>query len=384
MTRKSLIAGLVGLGIAIGWGSPAMADPGSFLTDEIAACQAKLDSATTDPQRQRATDCLEDARRALEWLNRPTPTPTPSSTPTATATPTGTPSPTTTSSSQSSTPVPTTSTTTSSPPPVQEFPNPTNSGVPPFWIPNSTRTSSLRVTTAGAVIENVRFDNGADLIVDAPNVTVRRVVFNGGNVDNRPGSTCRNGLRIEQATFNRPTTTGNNDPPAIGTGGFTLDRVEVLGYAEGVRVGGRSSGGCGPVTITNSFIHVQSPTNCGDWHGDGIQGNDGPALTVRNVTIDLEERSGCGGTAPFFYPHSQGNTSVNVDRLLVKGGGFTYRDGMPGPVTNLNIVDGSFYGPINVKCSVKSQWSARIVRIDSNYQISQVLRSQACNTEAGN
>ena len=59
---------------------------------------------------------------------------------------------------------------------------------------------------------------------------------------------------------------------------------------------------------------------------------------MRNLTIDFNE-TGCGGTAPFFVPDSQGNTSANVNRLLVKGGGYSFRLGVPGSVYGLRIVD---------------------------------------------
>jgi hypothetical protein len=121
---------------------------------------------------------------------------------------------------------------------------------------------------------------------------------------------------------------------------------------------------------------------CSDWHGDGIQGYDGGAVTVRNVTIDFQERGGCGGTAPFFYPRNQGNTSVDIDRLLVKGGGFSFRLGQPGTVRNLKIVQDWGYGPIDVRCSVVSVWSAHIVTVNSNWQPTDV-RTQTCNTESG-
>ena len=96
--------------------------------------------------------------------------------------------------------------------------------------------------------------------------------------------------------------------------------------------------GCGPVKIVNTFVRVVPPDVCNDWHGDGIQGYDGPALTVRNVTLILVETGGCGGTAPFFYPHSQGNTRADIDRLLVVGGGYAFRLGTPGTVSGLKIV----------------------------------------------
>ena len=49
-----------------------------------------------------------------------------------------------------------------------------------------------------------------------------------------------------------------------------------------------------------------------DWHSDGVQGYDGNAVTVDKFTVRFSEAN-CG-TAPFFYPHSQGNIRADLDR----------------------------------------------------------------------
>ena len=258
------------------------------------------------------------------------------------------------------------------------FPAPGTTGVPAGWSPKSTRTSDLRVTAAGSLIEDLRIV-GANLLVDAANVTVRRVEIQGGRIVNDPGSACRNGLVLEDVSvIRRPGQTTRGDEPAIGPGGYTARRVKIDGLSEGFRVGGKSVG-CGPVTIEQSFARIRYPDVCGDWHGDALQGYDGPALTIRNTTLELVETSGCGGTAPFFYPAGQGNTSVTVDRLLVKGSGYPFRLHMPGTVTGLRIVDRSWgYGPIDVTCSAITKWDASIVTINANYQIASTVRSQPC------
>jgi hypothetical protein len=275
--------------------------------------------------------------------------------------------------------------TTQPPTPAPGFPTPQTTGVPAGWVPVSVRSTDLRVTQAGAVVQDIRF-NGGNLIVDAPNVTVRRVEFLGGRINNVPGSVCRNGLVIEDTSFGfpaGPATTRATDPPAIQHGGYTARRVEINGYPEGFRVGGSGAFACGPVTIENSFARIVAPSpTCGDWHGDGIQGYDGPALTARNNTLELVERDGCGGTAPFFYPRNQGNTSITVDRLLVMGGGYSFRNGMPGTVRGLRIMERTgWYGPIDVRCSVLSVWEAQIVRVSA--YVPTFVRNQTCNTESG-
>jgi hypothetical protein len=221
-------------------------------------------------------------------------------------------------------------------------------------------------------------------MVDAPDVTIRRVEIRGGRIDNRPRSECHNGLVIEDTTITRSTVpTRDTDQPAIGVGGYTARNVKIDNVAQGFRIGGASEGKCGPVTIEDSFVQVVPPDICHDWHGDGIQGYDGPPLTVRNVTLELSTTNGCGGTAPFFYPRDQGNTTVDIDGLLVNGGGYPFRLGMPGSVKDLNIVGKSWgYGPIDVKCSVVQSWEAAVVTLDANGQ-PDASYWQPCNTENG-
>jgi hypothetical protein len=263
------------------------------------------------------------------------------------------------------------------------FPNASTTGVPAGWTPVQSRSSALEVTTPGAVVQDVLFQDGADLIIDAPNVTVRRVKFQGGQINNQPGgSPCRNGLVVEDSSFElRP---GQSyDPtgtPGIQWGGYTARRLKLWNRSEGLFVGGKSAG-CGPVTIEDTLIKLDDHNDC-VLHADGIQGYDGNAVTVRNVVSD--SRHATCGTAPFFYPHSQGNTSATIDHFLVMGGGYSFRLGMPGSVTGLKIVDNSWaYGPIDVKCSAVSSWDASIVTITEDYQVAHTARSQPCNTEGG-
>lgn len=294
----------------------------------------------------------------------------PSPSPSASVAPTPTPTPTPTSTPSASTPP-------------GAWPNATNTGVPSGWTPTATRTTDLTVTTAGAVVENVRLIN-ADIIVQAANVTIRRVELQGGRIYNDAGSTCAAGLLLEEVSLIRAPgqTTRATDPSAVGVGSYTARRVKIDGLPEGFRVGGRSAG-CGPVVIEDSFARIVRPDVCGDWHGDGIQGYDGPALTVRRVTLDLIE-TGCGGTAPFFYPSGQGNTTATVDGLLVKGGGYAFRLGTPGAVRGLWIVANSWgYGPISVACGALTDWSAERVTVDAGYQTTGTVGAQPCDTTDG-
>jgi hypothetical protein len=258
------------------------------------------------------------------------------------------------------------------------LPTPSTVGVPAGWVPKQTRASTLVVTDPGAVIEDVLLEN-ADLVVDAPNVTIRRVKLQGGLIQNRPGATCRNGMLIEDSTIEPPPGKRYSEESegVVGYGGYTARRVKIWRREEGFRVGGRSAG-CGPVRIEDSYAKIVVPPGCpGDPHADGIQGFDGPPLTVVNTTIDFTEAA-CG-TAPFFVPDSQGNTTAHIDGLLVMGGGATFRDGVPGSVKGLQIVDKSWsYFPVDVKCSLLSGWDARIVTITPGYKVASTRRRQPC------
>ncbi len=279
---------------------------------------------------------------------------------------------------------------TPAPAPAGGFPRPSTTGVPAGWAPQQVRTSNMTVTTPNAVIQNIQFDN-ADLILHAPNVTVRNVRFRGGSVYTDHGGQnggCRNGHLIEATEFlPRPgqtrATIADDQLPAIYWGGYTARRVKVWNWGEGLTVGAKSSG-CGPVRIENSLVKLAVDCSSGvDWHSDGVQGYDGNAVSVSNSVFDSREAQ-CG-TAPFFYPHSQGNIRADLDRVLVRGGGFSFRLGMPATVRGLMIADGEWgYGPIDVKCSVVTSWNASLVDVTSDYQVARTVRSQPCNTESGN
>jgi hypothetical protein len=334
-------------------------DPFTAAERVRAVCQVQLQTATTAEQRARARDCISDMDRVIDALSGTTASPS-----APVATPPGPPA-----SAQTV---------------ARVFPSAATTGTPPGWVPVATRTRDVRVTRRGAVVQDLRIV-GANLVIDAANVRVRRVQILGGRIDNAPRGRCRNGLVIEDVTIGRAPRqrTRSSDPPAIAQGGYTARRLEINGRPEGLRVGGRSRG-CAAVTVADSYIRVTAPDLCRGWSGHGIQGYDAPALTVRNVTVELVKRTGCGGTAPYFYPARQGNRTATVDGLLIKGGGFTFRQGTPGSVRGLHIVESSWgYGPIDVRCSALSAWEASIVRIEPPYRIGTVVRPQPCNTEAG-
>jgi hypothetical protein len=216
----------------------------------------------------------------------------------------------------------------------------------------------------------------ADINVAAPNVTIRRVLLQGGRISNFSGSPCRSGMVIEDSTIEPPPGQSylEGGEGVIEVGGFTARRVKIWRRAEGFRAGAD----CGPIRIEDSFVKIATPPGC--FHADGIQGYNGPWVTMLNTTIDF--RDVCG-TAPFFVPGGAGNDGVTVDRLLVMGGGYPFRLGVPGTVSGLKIVDRAWdYGPIAVNCSLLSAWDASIVTITPDYQVARTVRSQPCNTRS--
>jgi hypothetical protein len=276
-----------------------------------------------------------------------------------------------------------------SPPTPGGFPSPASTGVPAGWTPAETRASSLEVTQPGAVVQDIRLTNGADILVRAPNVTIRRVDLQGGTITNQYGSApanCGTGLLIEDTTFEpeagQPYT---SDPGGvIGEGGYTARRVEIWKRGEGFR-----ASDCGPITIEDSFAYIEGDVWPGcplGLHSDGVQAYYARGSTMRNNTLIFGNHC---GTSPYFMGYGGKDPSVptintgtyNVDRLLVSGGGYVFRQQVPGSVTGLRIVKNWVYGPIDNRCSVLSPWEAKIVNIDSNYQVTEVVRDQPCDTE---
>ena len=87
------------------------------------------------------------------------------------------------------------------------------------------------------------------------------------------------------------------------------------------------------------------------------------------------------GTSPWFVVHPSDSTGhYTIDRLLVAGGGYSFRQELPASVTGLRVVDRSWcLGPLTeMNCSVISPWEAKLVNIDANYQVTSVVRNLPC------
>lgn len=262
--------------------------------------------------------------------------------------------------------------------PLKGFPRGANTGVPRHWTPRKTVRGDLTITKDGAVVKDVRVYG--NLMIEAKNVRVMRVDVVGGWVRNNFDS-CGSNLKLIRTTIradpDRPT--DGAEFPAVGEGSYTARRVKILGMPEGFRIGSKDL--CGGVRIRDSFVRVKNPPNCAsiDWHGDALQGYGGGHLKIRNTRLILDSGPPpCEGTAAFWYPAEENNTSVDVDGLIVEGGGYSFRLHMPGVVRNLKVVQGSWlYGPVDVTCDLLSDWDAAIVKLDGKGQPTTVRR-QSC------
>jgi hypothetical protein len=266
----------------------------------------------------------------------------------------------------------------STPPPPGGFPNPASTGVPAGWAPAQTMSTDLTISEPGTVLEDVRFTDGASITVAADDVTIRRVEMLGGTINNVSGGTCGHNMVVEHVTFKQQS--GRFEPsdwPVIGDGSYTARAIEVDGRGEGLRLAS-----CGPVTIENSFIKIRGADEgtaaCEDVHSDGVQAFDGVGATARNNTIIFETQC---GTSPWFVTNPAVNKGTYVvDRLLVSGGGTSFRQELPGSVTGLRVVDGAWgYFPLDeMACSSLSSWEAKLVTIDANYQVTQEVGDLPC------
>jgi hypothetical protein len=288
------------------------------------------------------------------------------------------------------------------PPPRGGFPNRASTGVPPGWVPRQTRSTSLSVISAGAVIEDIRFTDGADLIVQAPGVVARRLEFQGGVVGVTGDACTAAPFTIEDSTFGPRAGQAHTftDGAVIWDGNYTARRVEIINRDEGYR-----ASDCGPpnsIRVEDSFAYIYAADPgtqaCEDTHADGYQSFHARGATFVNNTILFA--NGCG-TSPYYagyggtYPDPSINTGrYNVDRMLVGGGCAVYRHQTRGSVKGLRFIKGSWScDHNNSRCSVLNPWDAKIVETDAavrrggipspdaEFRVTRVVRDLPCTTE---
>lgn len=238
--------------------------------------------------------------------------------------------------------------------------------MPAGWEPTILHSAGLAIAVPNTVIEDA--DIVGDLDVMAENVTIRRCRVTNGQLLNRHTSVTFPGMLVEDTTIR---TTGGWFPSAgpgtsmFASAAYTARRVAILDVGEGFRVGGSQSG---DVLIEDCFVRVVDP-NFPDWHGDALQAFNGSRVTVRNTTLINPSPPDDVGTSAFWHP-DQGNTYADVDRLLVQGGGYSFRLQTPGSVTGLYCVrDSARFGPRQVtSCELLDAWEAQECDLDGDGQ----------------
>ena len=234
---------------------------------------------------------------------------------------------------------------------------------------------------------------------------------------------CEKNLLVEDTTIGNVAgqTWDSSADPAIWLADYKAVRVKVWRRAAAFYVGDHSNGFCQtgekhpstpvqgscPVEVDDSYASLTNgPDNTATdrYHTEAIQCYGGDQVTANHDTFDTTDAS--HGTSSFFCPSGQGNTAAYVNGMLVMNGsnvpgttnvdgtlsnydccGFAFRDGVPGTVNNLHIVDHTWsYAAVDVNCSAITSWQADIVDIDrptggtssAPYEITNTVRSQRC------
>ena len=253
------------------------------------------------------------------------------------------------------------------------------------WKPaNAEHHDSTVRDPGGAVVSDVLLQDGADLIVEAPDVTIRRVKLEGGSINNFAGD------RTATTACGRATRRSSRAPARIrattrracsATAAIPRRRVEIWHRVGGIprrRQGRRAAARSGSrIRSRRSYPAADAATGTGT-ASRATTGRRSRCATRRSTSTSpvavAPRRSS--------YPSGQGNTSVDIDGLLVKGGGAPFRLGMPGTVSGLRIVNKSWaFCPVDVNCSALGDWDGEIVEIIPDYQIARGIRPARCEGE---
>lgn len=238
-----------------------------------------------------------------------------------------------------------------------EFPNATNVGVQaiPGWEPTSTVEGNINVFTAGTVLEDIDIINGS-IILEAPDCTIRRCRILNGSILTTYSAVVYNHALVEDCTIEL-------DPPgeyvpaatAFGTAGTLYRRCSLINVHEGWTTGGTNYTLANPdhpdgyaVRIYNCYCQLTGPSDCHEWHGDGIQtvdfgaggvGLGGTPLIIRNSTwrsIDRYTDPPCIASSCMdaYFGQCQ---PVDFDRVLLSGATASFRGSAGGSVRNMFI-----------------------------------------------
>ena len=205
-----------------------------------------------------------EGTRSFTGPLKPMPLPVPTMTPTPTPAPTTAPTPPTT---PPSTPAPTSPPATA---PTKGFPTRDSAGLPNGWQPSQQVSGNYYVRQAGAVVQDLRITDGT-IIIEAANVTLRRIDYVGSTVINGMGSTCYPNLLVEDSDF-----TSEEDLVSLSVSGSDLDsesdEEEESGREDSREEGGRTSSKLTLLGASGGGAHISKLTiNLGGAHTPSVQ-----------------------------------------------------------------------------------------------------------------
>lgn len=222
------------------------------------------------------------------------------------------------------------------PPPTGEWPDATNTG---FQGDASTlpRRNGWRVTTPGAVIENVRIDAGdGALVIDAPNVTVRNVVIDAGiwGID---ALHTADGLVVEDSTFIGGLQAGIGlDPTGGNLTGWTLQRLNIHSGNDAIKPSGQG-------VIRDNYLHDLGQIG-NDPHNDAMQFGDVDGVLVQHNMMKCRDTSCIA-----MFENQATFRNVTIDNNHMTGAGYIlYAGGTSGSniVVKNNIFGNWGFGPV--------------------------------------
>jgi hypothetical protein len=183
------------------------------------------------------------------------------------------------------------------------WPNATNTGVPAGT--SLTPSSSISVTTDGAVIENL--DITGSITVLANNVTIRNVrITSGDYYPIRYFDNDNVGLLVEDSEI---IGLSGSVTSAIAFQHYTARRLNVHGMADGFKADA-------DVLIEDCWIHDLS--NGAEEHNDGVQSTGGKGVTIRHSNI-----SGASNAAVQTGDLGGATEDLTIEDNLLSGGGYT-------------------------------------------------------------
>jgi hypothetical protein len=220
-------------------------------------------------------------------------------------------------------------------PPASDWPNATTTGFQGDVASLPTRRG-WRVTTPGAVIENLRIDaRDSALVIDAPNVTVRDVVIDVGiwGID---ALHTADGLTVEDSTIVGGYQAGIGlDQTGGWLSGWTIQRVNMHSGRDAIKPSGTG-------VVRDSYLHDFDTG--GDAHNDAMQFGDADGIQV------LHNRMECADTSCIAMFENQGEfRDVTIEGNHMTGAGYIlYAGGSSGSgiVVKDNVFGDWGWGPV--------------------------------------